>query len=330
MGAEKSIIMSIVILLGLLVQKATAGGYTLVDDYTPESIFSNFTFFTGPDPTEGFVKYVGEAEARDAGLIGILTDYNGESTAYMGVDYTHPAPKGRPSVRIESNNTYNQGLFIANFTHVPGTACGSWPAFWMYGPDWPRGGEIDIYEGVHLDYLNSMTLHTGPNCSVKPQFNTYSGTMVTKNCDMAAPEQTPNKGCQIVSRNVMSFGTALNVAGGGVFATEWTDKAISIWFFPRIFGIPWDIQHGVPDPARWGFPEAVFTGDGCRFDKSFSDLKFVFDTTFCGQWAGNVWDLSPCSVFTKTCEEYVEKYPAAYTESYWEVKSIKVYKLEDC
>lgn len=86
MRAEKSIIMSIVILLGLLVSRATAGGHTLVDDYTPETIFSNFTFFTGPDPTEGFVKYVGEAEARDAGLIGILTDYNGESVAYMGVD----------------------------------------------------------------------------------------------------------------------------------------------------------------------------------------------------------------------------------------------------
>jgi hypothetical protein len=21
--------------------------------------------------------------------------------------------------------------------------CGTWPAFWMFGPDWPNGGEID-------------------------------------------------------------------------------------------------------------------------------------------------------------------------------------------
>lgn len=329
MGGTTASLLSLVVLFSIFVSAASADRYTLVDNYTGEGLFSNFTFFTEPDPTEGFVRYLGEAEARDAGLIGVMKGLDGDPVVYMGVDHTHPTPMGRPSVRITSKMTYNKGLFIADFAHVPGTACGSWPAFWMLGPDWPNGGEIDIYEGVNLDYLNGMTLHTGPNCSIMPQLGRYSGTMESKNCDVKAPGQDSNKGCQIMSRNPLSFGTGFNVAGGGVFVTELTDEAISIWFFPRMFGIPWDIQYGVPQPRRWGFPEAVFTGGDCHFDKSFADLGFVFDTTFCGVWAGRVWDLSPCSAIASTCEEFVEKHPAEFKESYWEVKSLKVYQFED-
>lgn len=36
---------------------------------------------------------------------------------------------------------------------------------WMYGPNWPASGEIDIIEGVNLNTHNSITLHTSPGCS---------------------------------------------------------------------------------------------------------------------------------------------------------------------
>lgn len=49
----------------------------------------------------------------------------------MGVNHAdifqYPG-KGRDSVRIESKKRYGQGLFVADFTHLPKPACGQWPA----------------------------------------------------------------------------------------------------------------------------------------------------------------------------------------------------------
>ena len=49
----------------------------------------------------------------------------------IGVDSTSSGVAGRKSVRLESTATYNNGLFIAKFSHFPKPVCGAWPAFWM-------------------------------------------------------------------------------------------------------------------------------------------------------------------------------------------------------
>lgn len=52
----------------------------------------------------------------------------------MGVDTTsvlNPNGPGRKSVRIQSKRAYNQALVIADFAHVPGSNCGSWPALYV-------------------------------------------------------------------------------------------------------------------------------------------------------------------------------------------------------
>jgi hypothetical protein len=63
----------------------------------------------------------------------------------MSVDTTNKFPlggRGRPAVRLISNNGYSHGLFIADVKHMP-TGCGTWPAYWLLGPDpWPTFGEI--------------------------------------------------------------------------------------------------------------------------------------------------------------------------------------------
>lgn len=31
---------------------------------------------------------------------------------------------------------------------------------WMFGPDWPNDGEIDIIEGANMAYQNLVSAHT--------------------------------------------------------------------------------------------------------------------------------------------------------------------------
>ena len=56
-------------------------------------------------------------------------------------------------------------------------------------------------------------------------------------------------------------------------------------------------------------------------------LSQVFDTTFCGDWAGNVWSIdSACSSQAPTCQSFVQNNPSAFTDAYWSVNSLKVYQ----
>ncbi|KAI2474517.1 Glycoside hydrolase family 16 protein [Pyrenophora tritici-repentis] len=119
-------------------------------------------------------------------------------------------------------------------------------------------------------------------------------SITTKNCDVGAEDQSKNAGCSIKHPSTQSYGAGLNAAGGGVFATQWTDKAISMYFFPRN-AIPKDVLGKSPDPSGWGKPAAKFQG-GCDIKSMFKQQQIVFDTTFCGQWAGekSVWNNGTC------------------------------------
>ena len=195
---------------------------------------------------------------------------------------------------------------------------------WTVGPNWPSNGEIDIIEGVNSQSTNSMTLHTGPGCSITNN-GAFSGTLGTTNCDINAAGQATNAGCQINTPNSASYGSGFNAGQGGVYATEWTSQAISIWFFPRS-AIPSDIASGSPDPTSWGAATASFAG-GCNVDQFFNNQQIVFDTTFCGDWAGNVWNSDPvCSSKAATCQAYVQNNPADFADAFWSINSLKVYQ----
>ena len=213
---------------------------------------------------------------------------------------------------------------ILDLAHMPGSVCGTWPAFWMLGSNWPSNGEIDIIEGVNDQSQNQMTLHTSDGCSL--QNTGFSGNLDTSNCYVDASGQSPNSGCAIMNGNTQSFGSGFNDAGGGVYATEWTGDAISVWFFPSS-SIPSDISSGNPDPTGWGTPAAKFAGS-CDIDSHFNDLQIVFDITFCGDWAGeeSVWSSSSCSSKASTCNDYVQNNPSAFEDTYWRLNSLKVYQ----
>lgn len=167
--------------------------YQLKESYNPSNFFDKFNFFSSPDPNQGFVQYRSREDAANLGLI-----QSTEDEVTMKVDSTNVAEGGRSSVRIESVNTYNSGLFIADFSHFPKPACGAWPAYWMVGPNWPGDGEVDIYEGWNLNTANKVVLHTdGPDavgsCTVNPE--DFTASMRYSNCWYEAPDQPGNTGC---------------------------------------------------------------------------------------------------------------------------------------
>jgi hypothetical protein len=210
----------------------------------------------------------------------------------MGVDTTKVAPDGRASVRVTSSRSFQHGLIIADIAHMPGGVCGTWPAFWMVGSNWPSNGEIDIVEGVNDQDVNKMTLHTGPGAVVQ-NGDGFTGELVTPNCDINAPNQQDNEGCGISDVSNLTFGPEFNQGGGGVFATEWTSEFIKIWYFPR-GSFPADIVSSNPNPSiNWGTPNSLFQGQ-FNIDDHFKNLQIVFDTTFCGQVSQAFCD-QPCS-----------------------------------
>ena len=69
--------------------------------------------------------------------------YASTTSAILRVDTSETdATTGRKSVRIESKNQYDSGLFIFDILHTP-YGCGTWPAVWLTDPsNWPMNGEI--------------------------------------------------------------------------------------------------------------------------------------------------------------------------------------------
>ncbi|KAL4797521.1 concanavalin A-like lectin/glucanase domain-containing protein [Aspergillus venezuelensis] len=300
-----------------LAAELSSAAYVLQDDYTPDTFFDKFSFFTEADPTNGHVSYVDRSTAESGGLI------SAGSSVYMGVDHSNVAADGRQSVRISSTQTYHHGLFVLDLGHMP-TGCGAWPAFWILGPDWPNGGEIDVIENVNDATNNQMTLHTSDGCTID---NTgFSGTLMTSNCYVQAAGQDNNVGCGIMSPDTTSFGPGFNDNSGGVYVTEWTSSVISVWFFPRS-SIPSDISAGTPDPGSWGTPTARFAGS-CDIESHFTDMQIIFDITFCGDWAGNVWGSGSCAALSGSCTDYVANNPTAFADAYWDINSLRVYQDE--
>mmetsp|Transcript_38441 Transcript_38441/g.108726 ORF Transcript_38441/g.108726 Transcript_38441/m.108726 type:complete len:442 (-) Transcript_38441:30-1355(-) len=313
-----------------------AGGslYVMSDNYLETSdFFSKFSFFEGPDPTRGFVEFLGYDAALEAGIVNATED-----RVYMGTDTTHKAPTGRRSVRIASRATYQAGLFIIRLDHLP-TGCGTWPAYWMFGQDadhqWPTYGEFDIIEGVHRSTQTSSTLHTTEGCDQSAtvagrDFSTewnWGDTKAADDCYIHGAGQWWNQGCSQLGLND-SMGPTFNQMGGGTYAAEWdpTGGYIRTWFW-RSGTEPRDIGLKEPDPSSWGMPYSFFGLSASKCQPGhFKDMRVVFDLTFCGELAGPLFAASCPEAAGMTCEEFVAQHPENMTEAYWSIRTLEVYQ----
>lgn len=116
------------------------------------------------------------------GLVSVSSD----NVVRLGVDSTNvynvSMDDGRPSVRLTSKDSWNNGLFIADFNRMPSSACGSWPAFWALNNngDWPVGGEIDIVEGQNDAQRNVFAAHAETGCSLPTEG--FAGNATRADC----------------------------------------------------------------------------------------------------------------------------------------------------
>ncbi|KAK0633516.1 tat pathway signal sequence [Immersiella caudata] len=304
-----------------------SGGYTLKDSFNTTNFFREFDFYSQGDPTHGFVTYVDARTANREGLAGYAS-----GGVYLGVDYKAKSnTAGRSSTRVESKKAWNRGLFIADIKHMPaGTGesqgCGLWPAFWTFSKGkWPDNGEIDIIEGVNNQNHNFVVLHTGSTCKVGNAGSLARTRLVTDDC-------IGHTGCKQAADSPSTFGADFNANGGGVYAMEWTDETISVWFFPRNSPLVNNtLSTNSPDPSKFGQPLAKFVSAGCSISEAFKDQSIIINTSLCGDWAGNpaIWDAnSECKAKAATCEEFVGENPEAFTNAYWIINEIKVFQRD--
>lgn len=312
-----------------LVSAASAVNWTQTATVQGSDFFNDFEWFTDKDPTQGLVNYQSQANAQAQNLSFV----DGEGHFVMAVSTQQVALEGRNSVRITSKDSYSDGVYVLNVTHVP-TGCATWPAFWTVTENlnsWPNGGEIDIMENANDQYTSNVaSIHTNTSCTIPSTLSSESGTVAYTNCSAFAPT---NPGCRVEMNGTSTptWGSALNKAGGGLIAMErafgTTGNGVRMWYFPNNApnSIPSDLASGssTVSPDNWGTPNAHFPVAYCYND--FGPHKIIFDITLCGTWAGETYSQTSCASQFPACSYQVGYNGSSFNQSYWEVSSLKLY-----
>ena len=212
----------------------------------------------------------------------------------------------------------------------------NYTAYWLVGPGWPNSGEVDIIENVDLATKDLSTLHTNDGCSMENVngglYTNFTGTWSTgsngkpsANCYIDASNQYSNQGCGIINNNDASFGTPFNNKKGGVYAVQWTQSGIFMWFW-NTGNVPSNVVSSSPNPDSWGKPYAGFPFGSWCSSSHFKNLQIVFDLTFCGDWDGSAFGNDCPNDAGGNCVNWVKNNPSGFKEAYWIVNYIKVYQ----
>ncbi|KAI0331370.1 hypothetical protein GY45DRAFT_1322414 [Cubamyces sp. BRFM 1775] len=306
--------------------------YNFAKEYTGSSFFDGWDFGNGTydSTTHGHVNYLNESSATSQKLAYV----NDAGHAIIRVDDFSFVPweQKRNSVRIETTDYFPVGsVFVLDATHIP-FGCSVWPGFWTKGPNWPAGGEIDIVESVNLMGNNQMALHTPAGCTQASDV-TQLGKTIGSDCSAGVDSAT---GCAVAETQPNSFGSDFASAGGGVWATQFDDSGVFIWFWTRN-NVPDGVTNAKDtiDPSTWGTPSAAWPSSSCNVASSFDAQQLVIDITLCGDWAGEP------SIYQSTCggplgnstvdicyiDNVINTNGTNYQDAYFEISSVKVFTV---
>lgn len=293
----------------------------------PESN-KGWVYYNQVDPTHGIVQYGPYPELMtDAGGGKIKISVGNEvvPTAYGN---------GRKSIRINTSEFYNQGMFIMKVDHIP-EGPGIWPSWWLNGENaiWACHGEIDIIEGAGSldrgnpnDSVNSTTLHTSTPAGLQPCDQTGVPGIKNPQCSLATSGYTcgcsgkegcPDLGCG-VQQWQNSFGPGFNARGGGVYACELTSSGlVRVWFFPA-GSIPSDIENNNIQPDTWSKQNYI---EFKPCPGQFKEMSMIIDTTICGDWFGSPENINRCvNMFNNPQLDL--------SNAYWLIEYIKVFQAK--
>lgn len=309
------------VILAPVVTTTFGATYQRSSQLAGQSFLDAFTFQAISDPTNGRVTYVDQSTAEADGLVSVA---NNKLT--LRADYTttlSSSGPGRNSFRIQSNSQYETHVAIFDIEHMP-QGCGTWPAIWEVGANWPNEGEVDIVEGVNDQTPDTCTLHTSAGCTM-PSSRPMTGTPDGTDCDAY---DNGNSGCGVSIDDSKSYGPQFNSNGGGWYAIERSSSYISIFFWERTSdSVPSDVKSpgSSVDTSNWGTPAAYFPDTDCDFSTHFGPHNIVINLTFCGDWAGSssVYAASGCP---STCVNYVNNNPSAFQNAYFEFNSLNIYQ----
>lgn len=171
---------------------------------------------------------------------------------------------------------------------------------------------------------NEMTLHTTNDCQMNVK-RKETGKVLSKNCLNSTDS---NAGCGVQGSSA-SFGPEFNANGGGIYALEWRDAGIRMWFFTRD-SIPSDLPTDVsnttaPDPSTWGEALADFPSTHCDIASHFKNQSIIANIDLCGSWAGSTSVYTTEDACPGTCSDFVATNNTAFATAYWEFASWRVY-----
>ncbi|KAF7348526.1 hypothetical protein MVEN_01370100 [Mycena venus] len=287
-----------------------------------------FNYDTGTGDNDGVAEYVNGVQEGLA--------YTSGNQVILAVD-TAEDVSARNSLRMVSKTTFNakdMNLFIFDIAHMP-AVCGTWPAVWFTGANWPYQGEIDVVEGVSLYNQNIYSVHTGSGCTISSSaVSAMSAVTIVKSDGTDCDATVDPAGCGFTDHQATTFGPGFNSAGGGVFALQFDTTGIKMWFF-QTGNVPSDISSLAPNPSTWGAPRMSVPTSSCSPTTFFSDLMMVVDTNLGGTFTEGVWAVDGAGGQAKSCKtqtgvdtaaDYVKSHGSEFgAAAQWEINGFYIY-----